>query len=83
MQVSIHVPTRGTTGGQVAEYALAVVSIHVPTRGTTWYVKMRYAGNDAFQSTFPRGERHHMILLTDDPEIVSIHVPTRGTTVLD
>ena len=37
----------------------AQVSIHVPARGTTTD-KLDAFGNKAFQSTFPRGERHNL-----------------------
>ena len=81
LDVSIHVPTRGTTGVKQEFTRDAVVSIHVPTRGTTLLQKKipillmgfnprSHEGNDEkaaavgkseaeFQSTFPRGERHH------------------------
>ena len=33
--ISIHVPTRGTTGSGSQDPELQIISIHVPTRGTT------------------------------------------------
>ena len=57
IDVSIHVPTRGTTsktfGELIRDYR---VSIHVPTRGTTSKMDGCYI-LPMFQSTFPRGER--------------------------
>ena len=54
--VSIHVPTRGTTFVICVFFVDVVVSIHVPTRGTT---KKSHISEmiTVFQSTFPRGER--------------------------
>ena len=57
MDISIHVPSWGTT-----DYAETVtdslgISIHVPSWGTTFCLSaINYCIK--FQSTFPRGERH-------------------------
>ena len=58
MNVSIHVPARGTTV-MGANYAVdGDVSIHVPARGTTLSdAKAIDHAAAEFQSTFPRGER--------------------------
>ena len=58
MQISIHVPTRGTTNIVVNVKVCLSISIHVPTRGTT---QASVSKNDSgeFQSTCPRGARHH------------------------
>ena len=54
--ISIHVPTRGTTGASERNHPFTHISIHVPTRGTTRYAGIAQA-EGRFQSTFPRGER--------------------------
>ena len=54
--VSIHVPARGTTGDRVTHNGKTWVSIHVPARGTTQVGAYTVLSN-AFQSTFPQGER--------------------------
>ena len=59
INVSIHVPTRGTTRFCRPGHGRDRVSIHVPTRGTTQISGMCLSIN-MFQSTFPRGERHYM-----------------------
>ena len=56
-QVSIHVPTRGTTTGFSENSQEENVSIHVPTRGTTLYQSGISLLLSSFQSTFPQGER--------------------------
>ena len=76
--ISIHVPTRGTTPGGTF-VSVGNISIHVPTRGTTVGFGMPIL-SAVFQSTCPRGARR--IRCNLDCEVaISIHVPTRGTTV--
>ena len=58
--ISIHVPTRGTTRGDVVGGRCRGISIHVPTRGTT---RRHRTPNRplGFQSTCPRGARPMLI----------------------
>ena len=56
------------------------VSIHVPARGTTFLHQKRMYIYNAFQSTFPQGERHPRSFFCPSCSAVSIHVPARGTT---
>ena len=78
-EVSIHVPTRGTTMRHRYARIFDTVSIHVPTRGTTG-LRIGELLDLKFQSTFPRGERHGYDVKDVILSNVSIHVPTRGTT---
>ena len=55
--VSIHVPTRGTTIQETGDPDGLQVSIHVPTRGTTIPCAFFFVLGITFQSTFPQGER--------------------------
>ena len=80
--VSIHVPTRGTTLSMADVTGEKRVSIHVPTRGTTFDSGNVETVYIVFQSTFPRGERPEEPTMSADWLKVSIHVPTRGTTLL-
>ena len=78
-QISIHVPTRGTTPVLDGCAGGCRISIHVPARGTTMMgVKVDFPKE--FQSTFPHGERHKPAEKAQEKEDVSIHVPARGTT---
>ena len=56
LDISIHVPSWGTTRMSLQRRLLVRISIHVPSWGTTcvWYNKNM---EKKFQSTFPRGER--------------------------
>ena len=54
--ISIHVPTWGTTEKGLDFFEVLRISIHVPTWGTTPYSRMIVTFK-LFQSTFPRGER--------------------------
>ena len=56
-EISIHVPTRGTTPDMARHTGNKHISIHVPTRGTTRWAVMPYEVFDIFQSTCPRGAR--------------------------
>ena len=77
--ISIHVPTRGTTRKEKFVTYNPVISIHVPTRGTTDGASLKLADR-TFQSTFPRGERRLGYVCRLFLREISIHVPTRGTT---
>ena len=55
--ISIHVLAWGTTTNEAARLSVVHISIHVPARGTTSETTVDY-GQNVFQSTFPRGERH-------------------------
>ena len=57
--VSIHVPTRGTTDFLGDLDPAFLVSIHVPTRGTTANID-GIVDEKLFQSTFPQGERRNL-----------------------
>ena len=54
--ISIHVPTRGTTGRSRSRRLTTFISIHVPTRGTTDFSPIVIQFFE-FQSTCPRGAR--------------------------
>ena len=56
VEISIHVPSWGTTPGLCLSHTILKISIHVPSWGTTNLIAIpeRFP---AFQSTFPRGER--------------------------
>ena len=56
--VSIHAPTRGATCPPAPHYVRADVSIHAPTRGATSF-SFVLLNIIKFQSTRPRGARHH------------------------
>ena len=77
--ISIHVPTRGTTAFLICVLIRLSISIHVPTRGTTSDMAFPKSGKK-FQSTFPRGERPLVSSFASRRPDISIHVPTRGTT---
>ena len=62
-KVSIHVPARGTTRMLLILFAIVLVSIHVPARGTTKMI-LAILSEEAFQSTFPRGERQNNVFKT-------------------
>ena len=58
-QISIHVPSWGTTRSLFdLPYTIVEISIHVPSWGTTIFTR-RQPPCILFQSTFPRGERRH------------------------
>ena len=79
--VSIHVPTRGTT--LYSESLLTIIMFQSTfPQGERHYG--RFDGRPAimFQSTFPQGERHFCVRFEGKFKNVSIHVPTRGTTIL-
>ena len=54
--ISIHVPAWGTTTDDLPYLTFNDISIHVPAWGTT-KGKRLIQPDQAFQSTFPRGER--------------------------
>ena len=57
--ISIHAPARGATGIVDLIDFFYVISIHAPARGATLPIRW-HIGSIAFQSTLPRGERHHV-----------------------
>ena len=78
-EISIHVPTWGTTVRSDHSIAFAKISIHVPTWGTTTEISTATL-TSWFQFTFPRGERRSTISAICICDMISIHVPTWGTT---
>ena len=56
--ISIHAPTRGATTIPMLLRLLWIISIHAPTRGATIESCITVL-SITFQSTLPRGERHH------------------------
>ena len=58
IEVSIHVPAKGTTDSVSSSCRIRDVSIHVPAKGTTPAGFTKEHINELFQSTFPRRERH-------------------------
>jgi len=56
LDISIHVPARGTTAAQRSRVPADQISIHVPARGTTHTGRLD-EGGDLFQSTYPHGVR--------------------------
>ena len=63
-EISIHVPSWGTTKENPHAKGKWYISIHVPSWGTT-HIRKRFSISKAFQSTFPRGERHHRLTPQD------------------
>ena len=80
-RVSIHVPTRGTTGtsSQTSAAPSGTFQSTFP-RGERLVIRLLSYIPILFQSTFPRGERHVLQIVPIIARAVSIHVPTRGTT---
>ncbi len=58
--ISIHAPARGATIDGVEVITEQIISIHAPARGATEGNRKIYMER-VFQSTLPRGERHHYI----------------------
>ena len=57
LDVSIHAPARGATGGPSLRVQFEQVSIHAPARGATVSSVRRNSPRFLFQSTRPRGAR--------------------------
>ena len=82
LNISIHVPAWGTT--KCVQWSVIYVRYFNPRSrvgndGTpSGYSYIKYI----FQSTFPRGERPHSILIPPSDIKISIHVPAWGTTLL-
>ena len=64
-EISIHVPSWGTTNERRFILSFSSISIHVPSWGTTFPYAIVRLG-DAFQSTFPRGERRRGAEISHD-----------------
>jgi len=82
LQVSIHAPTRGATGGGVFCRNIIIgfnprthAGCDPPLPGGTYLCCQ-------FQSTHPRGVRLLLEVCGDLTDEVSIHAPTRGATLL-
>ena len=80
IQVSIHVPARGTT----TRFIIHLLSFWF--QSTFPHGERRNVLKDMeilgmFQSTFPHGERQTELRYFPDLKRVSIHVPARGTTI--
>ena len=81
MNVSIHVPTRGTTRIRAVIGINANVSIHVPTRGTT-HLPALFCNFLKVSIHVPTRGTTILHEVQYNLYKVSIHVPTRGTTIL-
>ena len=79
LQVSIHVPARGTTGGIDLAELEGYVSIHVPARGTTGLDEEPHGGQGVSIHVPARGTTYDYAKMLEEAA-VSIHVPARGTT---
>ena len=77
--ISIHAPARGATYMQVLPSVNRHISIHAPARGATKIWIFFYVSSQ-FQSTLPRGERHHPAVRDYRKLKISIHAPARGAT---
>ena len=78
-KVSIHAPTWGATGGQLA----AIVGLGFQStrpRGARHTGSKASRAHRAFQSTRPRGARHVVRCRCQLGQDVSIHAPTWGAT---
>ena len=80
IDVSIHVPTRGTTAFIAFSSIRNGVSIHVPTRGTTATVVCKAEANSSFNPRSHEGNDLFCGSIQRRSATVSSHVPTRGTT---
>ena len=69
----------GNDDSQTAFRSYDTISIHVPAWGTTAYLEL-CQDIEEFQSTFPRGERRELRVLSAPFARISIHVPAWGTT---
>ena len=83
VNISIHAPTRGATGGKDIIGGASEISIHAPTRGATDECRAWKEKHNAFQSTLPRGERPNCFDHCQGEMDISIHAPTRGATLTD
>ena len=77
--VSIHAPAWGATPHQAVQIVIGPVSIHAPAWGATTDSRGP-APADRFQSTHPRGVRHHQVCYGSLGRPVSIHAPAWGAT---
>ena len=81
LDVSIHVPTRGTTWSRNDDQ-LRISGFNPRSHeGNDKSVMTWLRVSFLFQSTFPRGERRAFLSRIIQLGAVSIHVPTRGTTL--
>ena len=80
-EISIHVPTRGTTFVLGAAARILEISIHVPTRGTTNFARYLISLMPISIHVPTRGTTLRLFFCIPKLQI-SIHVPTRGTTML-
>ena len=78
--VSIHAPAWGATSIRSRGLPLIWVSIHAPAWGATCAVSPAPARRCMFQSTHPRGVRHHAPDVGQSGPFVSIHAPAWGAT---
>ena len=73
VDISIHVPSWGTTSSTRLSLSSTLISIHVPVWGTTAYYQ-NAANYFAFQSTFLCGERRHITRM----QLTTLHFNPRS-----
>ena len=78
--VSIHAPAWGATAGLIQPRRSPEVSIHAPAWGATGLLFGWGTWLAVFQSTHPRGVRHHLCAAGQGTGPVSIHAPAWGAT---
>ena len=80
MKISIHAPAWGATPG-VSSLVVSSAYFNPRSRvGSDAYYSFLYEIHQEFQSTLPRGERHHFLLSYLCPSAISIHAPAWGAT---
>ena len=77
--ISIHVPTKGTTTQWVGQNAKTLISIHVPTKGTTLPISVSLSYSCISIHVPTKGTTSPLRYLHKQ-RCISIHVPTKGTT---